>query len=212
MTATLPVTIVVMAKPPTVAKSRLRSECDPEVGDALAEAMLLDTLGAVSDSSAEHRIVAIEGAVGDWLPDGFRVVTQRGNDLAQRLAAVFDDVGGPTLVIAIDTPQVTGDLLDDAMTRLLDDGIDAVLGPATDGGYWTIGLRSSDPRVFDDIAMSTPRTRAAQLRRLFELELVAEILPELRDIDTMADALVVAANAPETRLAATLSRLTAEKR
>ena len=80
MTAALPVTIVVMAKPPTVAKSRLRSECGPEVGDALARAMLLDTLGAVSDSSAEHRIVAIEGTVGDWLPDGFRVVTQRGND------------------------------------------------------------------------------------------------------------------------------------
>jgi hypothetical protein len=206
------VAIIVMTKPPEVAKSRLRAECDSEHGDLLARAMLLDTLDAVAESSARERVVAVDGAAGDWVPSGFTMVTQRGDDLAQRLASAFDDIGGPAIAIAIDTPQVTGAMLDDAAARLLAPGTDAVLGPAGDGGYWAIGLRDTDPRVFVDVPMSTAATAAAQLRRLAELELMTHLLPELRDIDRLDDAIVVAAQAPNTRLAAALSRVTTEAR
>ena len=212
MSATSAVAIIVMAKPPSDAKSRLRAECGNEHGDLLARAMLLDTLDAVAESSARERVVAVDGPAGDWIPPGFTIVTQRGDDLAQRLASAFDDVGGPAIAIAIDTPQITGAILDDAATRLLAPGTDGVLGPADDGGYWAIGLRDADPRVFVDVPMSTATTAAAQLRRLAELELTTDLLPELRDIDRLDDAIVVAAHAPNTRLAAALSRVTTEAR
>lgn len=212
MTSPSAVAIVVMAKPPDVAKSRLRAECDDEHGELLARAMFLDTLDAVADSSAHRCVVAVDGVVGDWIPAGFTTVAQRGDDLADRLASVFDDIGGPAIAIAIDTPQITGADLDDAAAHLLAPGTDAVLGPACDGGYWAIGLRTADPRVFVDVPMSTATTATAQLERLAELELVTHLLPVLRDIDRLHDAVLVAAEAPNTRLAATLSRMTTEAR
>ena len=53
----------------------------------------------------------------------------------------FADVGGPALLVGMDTPQVTPGDLARGLERLAAPGIDAVLGPATDGGYWAIGLR-----------------------------------------------------------------------
>ena len=53
--------------------------------------------------------------------------------------------------------------------------------------------------------MSEPRTGAAQRRRLLALGLRTALLPELRDVDTIADARAVAAAAPRTRFAAALA-------
>lgn len=206
------VAIVIMAKPPAVAKSRLRDECGPEVTDNLTAAMLLDTLDAVSACSAGARVVAVLGESGPWVPSEFETVIQRGHDLSERLAAAFDDTGRPTIAIATDTPQVTPELLDAAIESLLRPGTDAVLGPATDGGYWAIGLRQADPRVFRGVPMSTATTAAAQLDRLRELELSTEMLPELRDVDNFLDAIAVASKAPHSRLAAAMSQLNAEAR
>ena len=89
----------------------------------------------------------------------------------------------------------------------LDGGVDAVLGPALDGGFWAIGLqRGCDPAaVFDGIPMSTPRTGAAQRARLAALGLDPVLLPTLRDLDDMEDLVAIAAAGPP-RLAA-LARL-----
>jgi uncharacterized protein len=100
-------------------------------------------------------------------------------------------------------------LLGHAAGRLTAPGIDAVLGPARDGGYWTIGLRRPDARVFAGVPMSTERTGAAQLGRLTALGLRTELLPPLRDVDTIADAAAVAAACPESRFAAAYRRLSA---
>ena len=212
MSSPLPVAVVVMAKPPNVAKSRLRAECTEGPGELLVRAMFLDTLDAVAESSVRDRIVAFAGTVRDWIPAEFSRVVQRGDDLAQRLTSVFDDINGPAMVIAIDTPQITGAMLDDAAAHLMAPGTDAVLGPAHDGGYWLIGLRDADPRVFVDVPMSTATTATAQLDRLAELELTTHLLGMLRDIDRLDDAVRVAAEAPTTRLAETLSHMTTEAR
>ena len=45
-------------------------------------------------------------------------------------------------------------------------GTDAVLGPALDGGWWAIGLRRADPRVFIGVPMSTDHTFVDQVHRL----------------------------------------------
>jgi glycosyltransferase A (GT-A) superfamily protein (DUF2064 family) len=107
----------------------------------------------------------------------------------------------------MDTPQVDTALLDNALTALLAPGVDAVLGPATDGGYWAIGLRAPTGCEFDDVPMSTDHTGAAQQARLSALGLRVGALIAQRDVDTFADALAVATAAPTTRFAATLRTL-----
>jgi hypothetical protein len=100
----------------------------------------------------------------------------------------------------MDTPQVTAAELDALLELLVSRHRVAVLGPASDGGWWTIGLRGTDPRrVFTGVPMSTPDTGRAQLTRLRELDLDVQVAGEHRDIDTIADLAAVAAVIPNSR-------------
>jgi rSAM/selenodomain-associated transferase 1 len=199
--------LVVIAKAPVAgrSKTRLTPPCTPEEAAALAEAALADTLAAVAATPAARHVVVLEGRPGPWLPAGFEVIGQRGSGLGERLAAALRDVGGPALVVGMDSPQVTPALLADGLTRL--DGADAVLGAAPDGGYWAIGLRRADDAVFAGVPMSTPTTCAVQRVRLRALGLTTRELPPLRDVDEIEDAFVVATAAPNTSFARTLAAL-----
>lgn len=202
--------LVVMAKAPVPGrvKTRLCPPLQPAEACTLAEAALADTLQAVAWTPAARRVVVLEGAPGPWLPDGFELLAQRGASLGERLANALTDVGAPLLFLGMDTPQLTRALLSDALDRLADPQTDALLGPTPDGGYWTIGLASPAPQVFEGVPMSSPATAARQRARLEQLGLRTSELRSLRDVDTYEDAVAVAALAPWTRFAATLELLT----
>jgi rSAM/selenodomain-associated transferase 1 len=199
------VALVVIAKAPVPgrAKTRLCPPCDPVEAAALAAAALADTLRAVAATPARRRILAIDGR---WSATGFELIPQQGTGLGERLGAALVAAGGPALVVGMDTPQLTPALLAHATRRLSAPGVDAVLGPALDGGYWTIGLRAPDPAVFEGVPMSSPRTCAVQRRRLGQLGMSVGSLPRLRDVDTIEDARVVAREHPRTEFAAVLAR------
>lgn len=194
----MPARIVVIAKAPLPgrSKTRLCPPCTPEQSAALAEAALADTLAAVGEARCAARVLALDGEPGEWLPAGFELVPQAGGGLARRLAAVFATQAGPTLLIGMDTPQVSSALLERSLQLLLSPRTDAVLGQAADGGYWAIGLRHPDRRAFAGVPMSSPRTAERQRARLRALGLRARELPPLRDVDYFADALSVAAEHP----------------
>lgn len=204
------ISVIVLAKQPVPGrvKTRLQTRFTAEQAADLAEAALQDTLHAVRRTAIEHRILAWEGDPAD-LTDDFAVIDQGAGDLGDRLARAFDVVlgerPGPTLLIAMDTPQITPDLL-----QIRWDGADAVIGFTDDGGYWGIGLRSGPAGpVFDRIPMSTDRTGAAQLARLLDLGLRVKILPPLRDVDTPVDADRVAEQSPHLGFSARLRELSA---
>ena len=195
--------VLVMAKAPRAGrvKTRLCPPLGPIEAADVAAAALADTLAAVAASGAERRIVALDGAPGDWLPPGFEVIPQVGGTFDARLAAAWAAAGGPGLQIGMDTPQVTPDLLDRCLATTEDGG--ASIGAAADGGWWAIGFAGPCPaRAFDGIAMSTPWTGAAQRARLVELGYLVAELPALRDVDVAADADEVAAAVPDSRFAA----------
>jgi rSAM/selenodomain-associated transferase 1 len=198
--------LVVIAKAPVAgrSKTRLTPPCTPDEAALLARAALHDTLDAVAATPVARRVCVLDGQPGDWLPEGFEVIAQRGDGLDQRLAHAFADVGEPALLIGMDTPQVTPELLDLGLAAVR--ACDSTFGAAADGGYWAIGLRRPDPRVFLGIPMSRIHTGALQRARLAELGLDPAILPPLTDVDTYADACAVAAEAPGSWFAATLAR------
>lgn len=192
---------------PRRSKTRLCPPCTPEQAAALAEAALADTLAAVAGTPCDGRTLVLEGPRGDWLPAGFEVVPQCGGGLGERLAAAFSPCREPALLIGMDTPQVTPELLGESLRELGRDGTDAVLGPAEDGGYWAIGLRAPQPGAFAGVPMSSSRTGACQRERLRQLGLTVRDLPTLRDIDYMADARAVAAEHPLGEFARVLGTL-----
>jgi rSAM/selenodomain-associated transferase 1 len=202
--------LVVIAKAPVAgrAKTRLCPPLRPAQAATLAEAALHDTLLAVAGTAAGRKVLVLDGKPGAWLPDGFEVLDQRPGDLAARLVGAFADVGGSALLIGMDTPQVSTRVLAAGLDLLA--GNDAVLGPTRDGGYWAIGLRRPDARVFQRVPMSTNRTGAIQAERLGDLGLHTAALPWLRDVDRFHDAVAVAAEAPTTSFARALAAIVAE--
>jgi rSAM/selenodomain-associated transferase 1 len=200
-----------MAKTPVAGrvKTRLCPPCTHEQAAALAAAALRDTMAAAAMTGGARCVLALDGDDHAWGGEGFEVLVQRGRDLGERLAAVFDDVGVPALAIGMDTPQVTPALLEAALASLGRPDVDAVLGPATDGGYWAIGLRVPCPDAFAGVPMSAPDTGARQRARLEDAGLRVAELSALRDVDTLEDARAVAAAAPGTRFAAELAAIEA---
>ncbi|MET7332291.1 TIGR04282 family arsenosugar biosynthesis glycosyltransferase [Nonomuraea sp. NPDC005650] len=203
--------IMIIAKEPVAGrvKTRLTPPFGPEQAAALAEAALRDSLLAVSAAPATQRVLALDGLPGSWLPPGFAVIPQRGAGLDERLAAAFSDAyrlrPEPVVLIGMDTPQVTPALLGAAAEALA--GHDAVFGPAADGGFWLLGLRQPDASLLLGVPMSHPETGKLQLDRLDRAGLSVQLLPELTDVDTAADALAVAAQAPGSHFATTLREL-----
>jgi uncharacterized protein len=199
--------LIVIAKAPVAGrvKTRLCPPCTPEQAARLAHAALADTLAACGAASAGRRVLALDGEPRGLLPGGWETVPQRGAGLAERLAAAFDDVGGPALLVGMDTPQVTPDQLRAGLDALAVS--DAVLGPAPDGGYWAIGLRRPDARVFAGVPMSRRDTGTAQRARLRELGLATTELEPLIDVDDMSDARAVAEHAPTLRFARALAAI-----
>ncbi|HZN18129.1 MAG TPA: TIGR04282 family arsenosugar biosynthesis glycosyltransferase [Micromonosporaceae bacterium] len=202
----LAASILVIAKAPGAGRSKTRL-CPPltpaEAAD-VARASLADTLCAVCRVPVRRRVLVLDGDPAGIVPPGVDLVPQAGGGLDERLAAAFDEVGGPGLLIGMDTPQVTPALLESAVALLLGPGVDAVLGLAEDGGWWAIGLRTPDPALFLGVPMSTPVTGARQRARLDQYGLRTCELPVLRDVDTIEDAYAVARLVPGSRFAAAL--------
>ncbi len=194
-------TVLLLAKEPVPGrvKTRLHGSFSPDEAARLAGAAIEDTVWAVHNTRVDHRIAVWTGEGGLWrhrlTRAGLAVVDQRPGSLNDRLTGAFLDAATadgpgerPRLLIGMDTPQVTAELLESDW-----DGADAVLGLSDDGGFWAIGLRGVDPAAcFHGIPMSTDRTGAAQLNRLVELGLSVRLLRPLRDIDEPADAAALA--------------------
>ncbi|MFF5014383.1 DUF2064 domain-containing protein [Streptomyces sp. NPDC001165] len=200
------ITLLVIAKEPLPGrvKTRLTPPFSPEQAAALAEASLSDTLRAVAETPATRRVLVLDGRPGPWLPPGFDVVPQCTGGLDARLADAFAHCAGPALLIGMDTPQVTPELLTVDFA-----GCDAYFGPAEDGGFWALGLARPEPALLRGVPMSTPETGAVQRERLVAAGLRVRDLPRLRDVDTAADARAVAAVAPHGTFAARLADCTA---
>ncbi|CAN5844972.1 DUF2064 domain-containing protein [soil metagenome] len=201
------VAITVLAKQPRTgfSKTRLCPPFTPEQAAALAEAMLGDTLDAVMRCPAARRVLVLDGSPGDWIPDGFEVIPQRGDGQASRIGNAFEDLDQAAILIGMDTPQVTPALLGQARDALAAPGVDAVLGETFDGGWWIGGLKQPDARAFTGVPMSRPDTIDHQRRRFTELGLRWTELGRLIDVDEPAGAQQVAAGIPGSRFARLLA-------
>ena len=89
---------------------------------------------------------------------------------------------------------------------------DAWMGPATDGGFWSLALRQPDGALIRGVPMSTTTTGARQLARLTAAGLDVGILPELRDMDHFSDAQQIAAEIPGSAFASAVAETAARVR
>jgi len=199
--------LVVIAKEPAPGqvKTRLCPPCTPERAAEIARASIEDTLDAATATPATRHVLLLSG--GYPQRPGWTTVPQRGNGLAERLCHGFKDTalaGAATLLIGMDTPQVTAPMLESVASRL--SNADAVLCPAVDGGWWALALR--DPAagaVLASVPMSRQDTCSLTRQALMDNGWRVSSGPVLRDVDTMGDALDVASSCSATRFAAAVA-------
>jgi rSAM/selenodomain-associated transferase 1 len=200
--------LVVMAKAPRpgAVKTRLTSSLPVQVVTAFYRCLLEDTLAlARSLEGVEIAIMCPKSDVNELAqlagPE-VGVVAQEGEGLAAGLVSVFAHFAGDQRrVIAFnsDSPHLPDSVLLDAFEMLV--GLDMVVGPTFDGGYYLVGAKASHPTLFANDGMSTRSAMEQLLSRAGVLELSVGSVQPFYDIDVADDL---------TRLAAEL-RLTPTK-
>lgn len=129
-----------------------------------------------------------------WLGTDLAFTTQGTGDIGRRMAHAFetalaDDIDA-AVIIGSDIPGITTGILVQAFSRL--EQKDLVFGPATDGGYYLIGIRmfcveKAIPGLFRNIEWGTAAVLSKTLRVADDLELTYSLLESLGDVDRPAD-------------------------
>ncbi len=129
------------------------------------------------------------GQVRSWLGEELDTLGQPSGNLGDRLrygfSWAFDRGAARVVAIGTDCIELTSEGIEEAFERLR--YRDGVLGPASDGGYYLIGLSRPLPEVFLNIPWSSERTGAVTLERFEETGAAVDCLQQLSDIDTWED-------------------------
>ena len=178
------------------AKTRLIPALGAEGAAALHRRMADHTLVQVQALQFQHPLcVEVRFAGGDrdlmqrWLGTDLMYTVQGEGDLGDRMGrsfqSAFDASVDRAVIIGTDCPDLNATLLDQAFRELQQH--DLVLGPASDGGYYLIGMRRLIPQLFVNIEWSTASVLERTLAIAEELHLSFGLLPVLSDVDYPAD-------------------------
>jgi len=136
---------------------------------------------------AVYTPVGAESAYADILPADFTLLPQRGDKFGERLYFAVEDLFrcgfASVCLIDSDSPTVPAAIFEQAIQVLEAPGNRLVLGPSDDGGYYLIGLKKPDRRLFEHIDWSTERVLNQTIRCAHDIELEVKLLPMGYDVD-----------------------------
>ncbi|MFE1743968.1 TIGR04282 family arsenosugar biosynthesis glycosyltransferase [Coleofasciculus sp. H7-2] len=125
----------------------------------------------------------------DWLGTDIIYQPQDEGDLGQRMKSAFQTAFAAGMegvaIVGTDCPGLDAKIMAQAFEQL--NGHDLVLGPATDGGYYLIGLRRVIPELFAGINWGTSEVREKTVAIAISLGLAVAYLPSLADVDRPED-------------------------
>lgn len=169
-------------------KTRLVPPLSPEGARDLYTAFLGDLFERLGRSGWAPVVFYSGDSPGDLpalMPRPWPLVAQRGETLGERMAAAFGHLlgtpGGRAALIGSDSPDLPLGHLKTAFQKLKHR--DVVLGPATDGGYYLIGLRAPAPALFEGIAWGTAGVFASTVETVGREGLTLSLLPPWYDVD-----------------------------
>lgn len=189
--------LLVFARAPVAgqAKTRLEGALGPQGAADLQAKLIRHTLGCLTvdgeipvelwcSPDRSHPLFA--RCAADY---GVFLKQQQGDDLGARMAHAFAEALNDhdwAIVVGTDCPKLTvADVK--AAGDWLKAGLDAVLGPAEDGGYYLLGLRRRAPSLFRDIQWGRDNVLSTTRERLRELNWQWSELRVLRDLDRPQD-------------------------
>lgn len=176
-------------------KTRLASDIGDQAAMRIHQEMVNITTEMVSNSNLAEFELYVSGDTEHpffkSLADqhGIRVRSQKGKDLGERMYhALKQSLNHASFCILIgtDCPVMTAEYLKQAF-HALENGLDAVLGPAEDGGYVLIGASRVDASWFKNIEWGSQHVLAQSRERLKACNAIYEELQPLWDVDQIDD-------------------------
>lgn len=176
-------------------KTRLAAELGKEGASALYAAFVADlaerlrAIGdrrllcfAPDDDAARQYFRNLAG-------DDYELWPQPETLLGERMHRFFDECFDASaervVVIGSDSPTLPAGLLVEAFHLLAEN--DCVLGPASDGGYYLIGLSRRCRPLFDNVDWSSPRVLDQTVSRIEQTDAKLAVLTPWYDVDTADD-------------------------
>ncbi len=191
--------LIVFAKAPIAGKTKTRliPAIGPSGAARIHEELVLRTLEGISSGSSNEWLTTL------WCsPDrhhfffqnlvrqfDLQLAEQRGKTLGEKMLNAFQATlqhVQRALIIGTDCPVLNGNVIRQAFSALLNN-YEAVIIPAEDGGYISLGLTRVDARLFKDIAWGTNTVYEQTISHLQRLDFNYLVLPPLWDIDRPED-------------------------
>lgn len=181
---------------PGQTKTRLISTLGEDGAAALQKELTENTLQKIDQlikTTTFEPVIYFEGGelagMQNWLGPDRRYKPQGAGDLGEKLKQAFDDAftAGAQRVVTIgcDCPGLSKEHIHRAFDALYFK--DLVLGPATDGGYYLIGIKQPLGALFDNIPWGTKTVLENTIQAGEKLGLSIEILETLSDVDRPED-------------------------
>ncbi len=126
------------------------------------------------------------------------MIAQRGDGFGERLLCAAEDIlscgFGAVCLIDSDSPTLPSSALRAAVTELARPGKRVVVGPSQDGGYYLIGMKRAESRVFERIRWSTEHVYTETVHRVQEAGMELVELPKWYDVDDASTLAVLSVN------------------
>jgi rSAM/selenodomain-associated transferase 2/rSAM/selenodomain-associated transferase 1 len=199
-----------------VTKTRLIPALGAESAACLQHAMTAHLLCAAAVANVRNACVEVRFEGGDEarmresFGDAFSYRRQGDGDLGERMGRCaresLESGVESVVIVGSDIPGVGADILTKAFDALRNH--DLVIGPATDGGYYLIGLRREVPELFADMPWGTAHVFRRTMDTAEGLGMAVSLLPELDDVDRPEDLELLERSWGKDRLADALGRIT----
>jgi rSAM/selenodomain-associated transferase 1 len=188
-----PSCLLLFTKPATPGrvKTRLIGVLTAAQAARLHDCLLRDLVERLAGGDYELRLAWALGPGEEAPACALPAEPQRGAGLGERLHHGLAGAARShrrVAAVGSDHPTLSAAIVERAFAALAA-GADAVLGPATDGGYYLIALRSEAVagELFEGVAWSTPAVLEQTLDRCAARGLGVELLPVASDVDTPGD-------------------------
>lgn len=185
--------LMIFVKNPEIGKvkTRLADTIGDEKALEIYRSLLTHTREISEDVQAQKAVFYHEYITVDdlWAHDDYEKFLQHGESLGDKMSQAFEsafDAGyKQVVIIGSDCLEINAEIISHAFHVL--ESKDAVVGPASDGGYYLLGMKKLHDSLFRDKRWSEEDVLLDTVIDLKKADLDYELLDTLSDIDVASD-------------------------